>query len=293
MIACLGPRRLPVGWRSCSFAFLAGSSLTSSIRTHKALLCINAWGVALRGLCGQADGCRGISKSNVDERWPVAQHLGSAATEVSPISVVIIGTDHCTLCSKAVLSVRRIIAALSPPLTFNGNHSGQSSVNQPLLGPVQVAQRLKCQIQKEGLQYSGAVAACKVDSATATQQAGLTATAKANKEVTGFQSKQHQCCSGCLECTKQRVVEARGGEQVLVKKLSLDCPVSREQLGLSEGDARKLRREVPIILVGGKPVCRLKFNGPSVRSALLKELGRRGELQRNSTDNCDRLQPQQ
>ncbi|CDJ36998.1 hypothetical protein, conserved [Eimeria tenella] len=293
MIACLGPRRLPVGWRSCSFAFLAGSSLTSSIRTHKVLLSINAWRVALRGLSGQADGCRGISKSNVDERWPGAQHLNSAVTEGSPICVVIVGTDHCTLCSKAVLSVRRIIAALSQPFAFNGNHSRQSSVNQPLLGPSQVAQRLKCQIQKEGLQCSGAAAACEVDSTTATQQAGLPGTATARKGVTGFQSKQHQCCSGSLECTEHRVVEAGGGEQVFVKKLSLDCPVAREQLGLSEGDARRLRREVPIILVGGKPVCRLKFNGPSVRSALLKELGRRGELQRNSTANCDRLQLQQ
>lgn len=75
---------------------------------------------------------------------------------------------------------------------------------------------------------------------------------------------------GCEE--GQQLSSAVGAVQV--REVNLDRPSDWQQLGLAEQEAHALREEIPIVVVGRQEVCRLKFNGPAVRAALLREVER-------------------
>ncbi|KAL8273256.1 hypothetical protein Esti_002757 [Eimeria stiedai] len=77
-------------------------------------------------------------------------------------------------------------------------------------------------------------------------------------------------------CDTEEVVHqpARSVVAVEVQQFNLDCVETRQQLDLTEAEARALRENIPVVFVNGKQVSRLRFNGAAVRSALSEELER-------------------
>ncbi|CDJ49162.1 hypothetical protein, conserved [Eimeria brunetti] len=287
MIACFGPRRLLVGWCPCSPAYQRNALLKSNVRTPKwfPLSCVS------RTCVGSA--CGSLSTRTVGTS--VGSRLHSCSLVASPldseeankpiaINVVVIGTDQCSLCAKALLSIQRIISSLSPPLAYERLPDSLPSA-WPLALRSCIARNLRgtnlglqIRTRKEEAAPAGGpsadAAGVSLVSAAPAVKKGPTAVSssvyKLRQELP-LQGEQRVARNGGSSVSLLQV-QAQLQVRVRVGLASLDSAEGREILGLHEGDVQHFREEIPIILVGGKPVSRLKFNGPAVRAALLQEL---------------------
>ncbi|CDJ33849.1 uncharacterized protein EMH_0056360 [Eimeria mitis] len=200
------------------------------------------------------------------------------------INVIVVGTDRCTLCAKALLSIRRIISSIVPPLAYERLPDNLPSAWALTVGarivPSLRDTNLGLQVRSredDALPALGSIAyraGVPLRSAASGAKKGPPAVPSLdyNKShpASPVQGGERGDLSGGSSQDLQAQAQLQG--RVRVGLASLDSAEARETLGVCEGDVQHLREEVPIILVGGKTVSRLKFNGPAVRAALLQEL---------------------
>lgn len=288
MVACFGPRRLLVGWSSSSAARHWNACLKSSVQAAELLPARRASGICVRSSCGVGASRTfgGIVGSRLHNGCPRAAHLDTETiNEPLAIDIIVIGTNQCTLCSKALLSVRRIISSLSPPLVYE-RLSGCAPSAWPLATRARAAWSPgKSNLGFETKSREGGVVTALGNSA-GRGGAYLASEAPILKErlpavsSSYYNGPQPESISqedqrgSCYSRSPQGLLQLQAQVQVRVRVglASLDSAEARESLGICEGDAQHLREEVPIVLVGGEPVSRLKFNGPAVRAALLQGL---------------------
>lgn len=178
------------------------------------------------------------------------------------ICVYILGADGCSLCRKAVLSARRIVAALSPPLRLQDSqaalsHSGSPSVLQGRPALQGEFRRSGAGLYRQKGEALGLL--------SATEGKHLDSSSPFSKSARGSRETDD------LQRTRASEVS------VEVRELSLDqAPSACHLLGLKGAEVRALREEIPVVFINGQKVCSLRLDGPAIRVALLKELRRLG-----------------
>lgn len=281
MNACLRPRRLSVGWR-CYELFHPLPSLPYESRPVNWIQrTINATS-RLRSLSGSC-----CCPDSIESKFSKTRHADFQPREQHspPICVTIIGGNNCKLCCKAVLSIRRIISSLG--LLLNNQAQPDQlcpTPRSPAVGsaasalclPVSPGQRL-CTYGKDVREFgardivgSGSVFRDK-------DSKFVRASWSRSGQCVGASHQPHQASNHDFqeEVVNETYESRDSGSSIVVvrvRQVNLERPAERHQLGLSSRQAQTLRTEVPIILVGSKEVCRLKFDGPAVRLALLETL---------------------
>ncbi|CDI73824.1 hypothetical protein, conserved [Eimeria praecox] len=287
MIACFGPRRLLVGWCPCWGAYQWNASMKSSVIAPELFPTSCAYRLSVRSPCGVLNShtLGAIVGSRFHSGRPRAHLCTETANDPVAIDVVIVGTDRCSLCTKALLSVRRIVSSVSPPLAYEHLPDSQLSA-----WPLTVRSRIARSSRETNLglqtRVREEVAAAALGSSANTARGSLlsevsgaekgslaASSSEGNEIPPEFHLQEKERGSRDARTSQIFLQEhAQLHVRVRVGLASLDSAEAREILGLCERDVQRLREEVPIVLVGGKPVSRLKFNGPAVRAALLQEL---------------------
>lgn len=276
-----------MGWSPYSVAYSWNALLKPSVLTLELFPQSHASRICVRSPCGVVNSHTfgAIVGSRRHSSFRVALLDTGTTNEPVAINVIVVGTDRCSLCAKAVLSVRRIISSLSPPLVYERLPDNIPSVC--LLG---VLPRT-AQSPREtnfGLQVKAreedAVAALGATDGTARVSllSAVSGTKKGPPDVFSLECNEPRSASTSLEGERRYhnggsaksflQVQAQPLVRVRVGLASLDSAEDRKALGICDGDVQHLKEVVPIVLVGGKPVSRLKFNGPAVRAELLQEL---------------------
>lgn len=240
--------------------------------------------IRFRNFCG----CPGRFPGNVDLKVAKTRYTlrppGCNQRQPELICVTILGGSDCILCSKAVLAVRRIIASLGLQLCYQANPIGEDPADRsPSQAP---ASRSSCctgpiqqgifpsgsDLCRSGSEHSGGT--------TIHREPGSEAFASSGACRGESDDVSLQICPNRVE--GERELEdswedetqqpASGVVAVHVREGNLNRPADWQHLGLSELDVPALRSEIPIVFVGREQACRLKFSGPAVRVALLREL---------------------
>lgn len=285
MSACLGPRRLFVGCR-CNDPFHFAPSLLSKLRP-----CNSARKSAFSAVRSKDfSGSPGSFTDSVELKIAKTQYTlplpGGNQGQPVLIYVTILGGSKCILCSKAVLAVRRIIASLSPQLCCQANpireHPASSSPphvpaasSSSSIGLVQVGTFPR----GSGLGHSDNE---HCGGAAIDREPGSGAIVSSGAGRGGTNAGSSQICEKCLEGGRELKDSRQNAAQqptnavvaVQVREINLNRPADWQQLGLPEAEVSAFLSEIPIVFVGREQACRLKFDGPAVRAALLRELDR-------------------
>lgn len=280
MSACSRPRNLLVGW-TCYEPFRLQPSLPSKLRPHHLTQQISTSATKFRS-SGGPDCGSGCFHSKVAKPRYTAHQPGYEQNQLTAICVTVIGASRCSLCSKAVLAIRRVIASLTPPLSYRARPAELPPCEAyPQEGHVGNTPNSTGLRRQRAIPYKSSGSACgdQVTVGTVTYSGNGSGVSVRS----GTPDQAHvppNCCQVGQEAVRE--VEGRGESKdrqvasadvpVHLKEVNLDHPSDWQQLGMPEAEARALRREVPIVLIGGREACRQKFDGPAVRAALLKEI---------------------
>ncbi|XP_026192813.1 uncharacterized protein LOC113147220 [Cyclospora cayetanensis] len=210
-------------------------------------------------------------------RSPTGQLLQRA--QQPNVCVLLIGTDSCSLCTKAALSVQRIASALSLPLLCH-----TSAATAPAFpSPAALAAALKAfqtSVQEFPPQVHQANAkplllSCH-DSPTAIKAPSDCAAHPSACESFADEAAESNSLPAIAPfpvffAAPNRIDPSASKVSVELHKLSLDDTSTVAQLRLTPREEEALRAHVPVVFVGELAVSWLKFNAPAIRTAILNE----------------------